>query len=439
MDFKSFLTAKKPRRSNRLEMKKIENTVKHRHLGYFDILPLELKFHLLTYLSVDDLSILTITSKAMRNLIDGFKTTRPSGRHLLPNPFHHEILTQSEKDEYYYRFKQLGLLMKRSTCLYATKDRLKFVNDFLMRIICTNSKKCENPLNCIALICFGKFLHTVVAGWDDSECQRAFDSICLHTGALRNVSTILNSKPGLHSKMECDARLFFRRVFLDHCEFVTTRSFWLSCIFKSWPMVHQAKLLYLLYGPASQNEILWFEMCDNTSENCEESVQNLGNMANAIHCLYHYNEKWTNDNAVSVVDELTSFPDQWLSENIANLMLLCGDGIASRMLISKAINGRIPELSELMSSFCTVCVKNNFNINYVVSSLWRILEVMNQPKDRIMLLNTMMDMYQRLIMDLHLYNDPEVDPQNEIYYAVSAITELTKTLLTITFKKLLPE
>ncbi|XP_052825751.1 F-box only protein 47 isoform X3 [Octopus bimaculoides] len=353
MDFKSFLTAKKPRRSNRLEMKKIENTVKHRHLGYFDILPLELKFHLLTYLSVDDLSILTITSKAMRNLIDGFKTTRPSGRHLLPNPFHHEILTQSEKDEYYYRFKQLGLLMKRSTCLYATKDRLKFVNDFLMRIICTNTKNCENPLNCIALICFGKFLHTVVAGWDDSECQRAFDSICLHTGALRNVSTILNSKPGLHSKMECDARLFFRRVFLDHCEFVTTRSFWLSCIFKSWPMVHQAKLLYLLYGPASQNEILWFEMCDNTSENCEESVQNLGNMANAIHCLYHYNEKWTNDNAVSVVDELTSFPDQWLSENIANLMLLCGDGIASRMLISKAINGRIPELSELMSSFCT--------------------------------------------------------------------------------------
>ncbi|GAB1608473.1 F-box only protein 47 isoform X1, partial [Argonauta hians] len=437
--FKSFLTNKKPRRSNRLEMKKIENTVKHKNLGYFDILPLELKFHLLTYLSVDDLSILTITSKAMRNLIDGFKTTRPSGRHLLPNPFHHEILTQQEKEEYYYRFKQLGLLMKRSTCLYATKDRLKFVNDFLMRIICTNSKYCDNSLNCIALICFGKFLHTVVAGWDDSECQRAFDSICLHTGALRNVTTILNSKPGLYNKMEYDARLFFRRVFLDHCDYVTTRSFWLSCIFKPWPMVHQAKLLYLLYGPASNNEILWFEMCENTSENCEESVQNLGNIANAIHCLYHYNEKWTNDNAVSVVDELTNFPDQWLSENIANLMLLCGDGIASKMLISKAINGRIPELSELMSSFCTVCVKNNFNINYVVSSLWRILEVMNHPKDRIMLLTTMMDMYQRLIMDLHLYNDPEVDPQNEIYYAVSAITELTKTLLTITFKKLLPD
>lgn len=37
------------------------------------------------------------------------------------------------------------------------------------------------------------------------------------------------------------------------------------------------------------------------------------------------------------------------------------------------------------------------------------------------------------------YNFSEVDPQNEIYYAVSAITELTKTLLTITFKKLLPE
>lgn len=62
--------------------------------------------------------------------------------------------------------------------------------------MCTNTKSCNNPSNCIALVCFGKFLHTVIAGWDDSECQRAFDSICLHTGAMKNVTTILNSKHG---------------------------------------------------------------------------------------------------------------------------------------------------------------------------------------------------------------------------------------------------
>lgn len=50
-DLKSVFLSKQPRRSNRLEMKKMENIVKSKSLGYFDILPLEVKFHVLTYLS----------------------------------------------------------------------------------------------------------------------------------------------------------------------------------------------------------------------------------------------------------------------------------------------------------------------------------------------------------------------------------------------------
>ena len=34
----------------------------------------------------------------------------------------------------FYLFMCAGLLIKRSTCLYATKDRLKIVNDFLTRV-----------------------------------------------------------------------------------------------------------------------------------------------------------------------------------------------------------------------------------------------------------------------------------------------------------------
>ena len=33
-----------------------------------------------------------------------------------------------------YSFCTLGLLMKRSTCLYATKDRLKLIQQFLQKV-----------------------------------------------------------------------------------------------------------------------------------------------------------------------------------------------------------------------------------------------------------------------------------------------------------------
>ena len=58
---------------------------------------------------------------------------------------------------------------------------------------------CASPEKCLALSCFGKFMHTVIAGWDDSECQRAFDAICQHTCILKNMKIVINSKPGILS------------------------------------------------------------------------------------------------------------------------------------------------------------------------------------------------------------------------------------------------
>lgn len=112
MDIKAFLQCKKLRRSHRLEAKENSETqmekMKLGSLGHFSVLPLELKFFILRYLtgnvawisififyllenwyvyrfsvlsecpiSVEDLSILTITSKAMRNLIEGYRVLMP--------------------------------------------------------------------------------------------------------------------------------------------------------------------------------------------------------------------------------------------------------------------------------------------------------------------------------------------------------------------------
>lgn len=45
-----------------------------------------------------------------------------------------------------------------------------------------------------------------------------------------------------------------------------------------------------------------------------------------------------------------------MAENVAHLFILCGDVITSKMLISKAINGRTVELSTITTSFCVVII-----------------------------------------------------------------------------------
>jgi len=59
---------------------------------------------------------------------------------------------------------------------------------------------------------------------------------------------------GSHGQMELQVRLFFRRVFLNHCPSKQEKAFWLSLILKPFPLVHQARILFLLYGPLSAGQ-----------------------------------------------------------------------------------------------------------------------------------------------------------------------------------------
>lgn len=444
MDIKAFLQCKKLRRSHRLEAKEKSETqtekMKLGSLGHFSVLPLELKFFILRYLTVEDLSILTITSKAMRNLIEGYRVLMP----LIPSdlmqrlhvPKNSQAFPHDKQKVFLDTFYRLGLLTKRSTCLYATRDRLKFVNEILTKMMCNNSD-CDNLTKCMSLACFGKFLHTVIAGWDDSECQRTYDAITHHTCLLKNVKLVINSKPGTHVQTEHEVRTFLRRVILDHCQSIVDRAFWLGRILKPWPMVHQARILFLLYGPEINGEIQWYEFCVSTPVNPEQSAKHFGELANAVQILHGYRREWTEDDIISILDELTNSPEEWMAENVAHLFILCGDVITSKMLISKAINGRTVELSTITTSFCVVCVKNSFSLSYVLGMIHSIIGAMDKPKDRLHYLNGLMDMFRELILDLHEFSDQEDGRENDMYYMVTALSEFTKKIVVLAFKNML--
>lgn len=53
-------------------------------------------------------------------------------------------------------------------------------------------------------------------------------------------------------------------------------------------------------------EIQWFEFCKNTPVSPEQSAKYFGELANALQILHGNRQEWTEDDIISVLDELTS-------------------------------------------------------------------------------------------------------------------------------------
>lgn len=53
-------------------------------------------------------------------------------------------------------------------------------------------------------------------------------------------------------------------------------------------------------------EILWYELCENTPANSEQSAKHFGELANALQILHCCSGDWSEDDIISVLDEITS-------------------------------------------------------------------------------------------------------------------------------------
>lgn len=74
----------------------------------------------------------------------------------------------------------------------------------------------------------------------------------------QRVEKVLYSAPASFPLLERDVRIVHRRVFLDHALSQSEESyaFWLTQILQPWPIVCQARLLYLLTAPEDNDGIM---------------------------------------------------------------------------------------------------------------------------------------------------------------------------------------
>ncbi|KAF7239678.1 Plexin domain-containing protein 1, partial [Varanus komodoensis] len=171
-------------------------------LGSFKILPLEIFQMVLEYLSVKNISILSMVSKTISHRLINYISTPTGNRRFLRQDFHNTELSGCRKEpSILQHYRSLGLLLKRCTLLLPTKERLKYIHKILSEISCFKLSGCSDPLHCSGLQCYGVFLQTLTAGWDELECHRVYNFLCDLSSLSRRMQTVVSSKPGKYSML----------------------------------------------------------------------------------------------------------------------------------------------------------------------------------------------------------------------------------------------
>ncbi|NXP87565.1 FBX47 protein, partial [Passerina amoena] len=203
---------------------------------------------------------------------------------------------------------------------------------------------------------------------------------------------------GSARRLELRIRLFCRGVLLSPGSRRSDSAFWLTRILKPWPMVNQARLLYIIFGPVSSRDghVVWQKMIEGPTD--ETSLKGL---ADAIKLLYGTEAReWTADDVISLVDELSVVPQEWLMENNARLLLLSGNSICFTFMASKAVNGRAVELARLMVFMVLVCEKDLYCMDWAVKMMQKVCKVFSTPWERNNFLQCLENSFARMLMDM---------------------------------------
>ncbi|XP_047564786.1 F-box only protein 47 isoform X3 [Lutra lutra] len=386
----------KYRRSNRRSSSYFSNTLGSDSqplstLGNFKALPLEIFQIILRYLSVKDISMLSMVSKTVSQHIINYISTSSGSKRLLLQDFHNlELPSKRQDSAILEHYRSLGLLFKRCTLLLPTRERLKYIHKTLAEVSCFKFNGCAAPIQCLGLSCYGIFLQTLTAGWDGLECHRVYNFLCELTNLSRKMQAVVCSKPGSARKLELRIRLFCRNVLLDHWIHRSDSAFWLTRILKPWPMVNQARLLYIIFGPVSPQDVV---------------------------------------------------PREWLLENNARLLILSGNNICFTFMASKAVNGRAIELAKLIVFLALVCEKELYCMDWAVKMMQKVCKVFSTPMERNNFLQSVANAFACVIMEMLqsiMSGDRDEDDRSflNLFHLVHAQANFHKEVLYLTMNTL---
>ncbi|KAM6970333.1 F-box only protein 47-like [Aplochiton taeniatus] len=381
---------------------------------FFERLPTEVFDLILNKLSVLEISAFSMVSKAISSYIVDHVSTQVWKNRMILQTFHHFDFSTKDKpaDITINHYRALGLLFKRCTLLLPTKERLRFIFAKFSQIPCFMMEQCTAVIGCLGFTSYGVFLSTLIAGWDELECHRVFNFLCDFTNLPRKIESVVTVKPGANRFLELQIRLFCRQVLLNPWTNRRDQLFWLTSILKPWPMVSQARLLFILYGPLlPDGSVGW---CEPHWEGLSQPA--LWDLANALLLLHgeQHSRLWTTDTILAILEELTALPMAWDVECVARLLILCGNSLCYSVLASKALNGRLFEISKLIVYLILVSEKDGYCMNWSVKMLQQVCQVFTTAAEKWSFIQSVENMFSEVISELYdviigEYMNQEVD------------------------------
>uniref|UniRef100_A0A3Q1FDW0 F-box protein 47 n=1 Tax=Acanthochromis polyacanthus TaxID=80966 RepID=A0A3Q1FDW0_9TELE len=346
--------------------------------SFFHRVPAEVFDMILDKLSVRDISVLSMVSKDItRTVVDYISTLAWRNKTVIQHFHQPSYLEQKSTIEHY---KTLGILTK------------------VFFLFCIALITAPHLSTCFKHICYGQGgvllipLQTLIAGWDELECHRVFNFLCELTNLLQKIEAVITAKPGWHQELQL--RLFCRQVLLDPRPSQLERQFWLVQLLKPLPMVSQAHLLFILYGPLRPEGTLgWQDLVERGLPHVA-----LWDLAKAILVLFDQVEVkgWTTDSMLAVLEELTVIPQPWHVENVARLLVLCGSNLCYTFLASKALSGRLTEISRLIVYIVLVCEKDGYHMNWPVKLVQQISKVFSTAPDKFCFIQELENMFSEV-------------------------------------------
>ena len=406
-------------------------------LGLFCKLPIPIIHSIFDLLDCGSLGELALSSKCIGSLVEAYIYTKNGEKRLLPS-----TIQSDEAESCCKKFQDFGLLVKRLTMHRPVRYRLKTASYFLKKLEeCKPAAVCSSSL---ASKCFGNMLHTFVKGWSEYNRKRVYALVLSTVNLESKVKKVLNSSPGSLKDEENDIGFFFNGLFLDlTVEREDDYAFWLTQILKPWPLTYQAKLLYILMAPRDiYGAISWTQACGCSSLQHLDCRVDFSKLANALKVMCRCRSRdWSEDDIISIVDELTAMPNSWCLENVSQLLMLCGTEITKGVLGSRAVSGRVDELCILSYYLISACVmadetskETPQNIRWCISIFKYIAGAFTSAKDRKHYTGGLMKTYKEYLEGLFDESGSDSDQEDlreEFTSTVESLTLLSSGLLEI--------
>ncbi|KAF0289804.1 F-box only protein 47 [Amphibalanus amphitrite] len=395
--------------------------------------------HVFQWLDAVSLSRLALTAKSVRALVEAWLATPRAIACLVPPLPDGADLVGPPGPGLLVTFQRLGLLQKRVTCLYFTKDRLRRLWDFVNQVDARWSAAGVSVPCVVTLACYGRFLHAAIAGWEECECDKVFRALSSRCCMTQLAERVLSGPAGAAPQDEVNLRLFYsnapgccgRLVLLDPCRTARDRQLWTERILAGHSVHRQARLLYLLYGPRTHKELLWEETTDSIPHGAHQAAQHFAELAAALTRLAAA-PGWSGAALADLLEHLVAAPAPWLAENVACLLLLAGEQVAVPLLAAQARAGRTGQVARLLGALCIMTHKFRRSQHWVLTVVRQLCQEIGSARDRGGLVRAIWDAFTCQIMDLwdllRSHEDPDLI-EEDIRLLVSAHAEFGKVVM----------